>query len=116
MKDQRSSYLNTAVVGLAAGLAGAGLALLLAPQSGKRTRRRVKRWGKNMVQRVEEFQEDLTDRLEDLVEDFEEVRSRSLEKGKNISVQVRSELLRPLQASKDLMVRKIQQAESLLNE
>ena len=115
MSDQRN-FFSAAVVGVAAGLAGAGLALLLAPQSGKRTRRRVKRWGQNALRRVEDFQEDLTERLEDLVEDFEEVRNRSFEKGKSISVQVRSELMRPLQASKDLMARKIEQAESLLND
>ncbi len=116
MTDRQRDLLRTATVGIAAGLTGAALALIFAPQSGKRTRRRIKRWGGDLVARVEDFQEDIAERLDDLVEDFEEVRARGLEKGKNLSVQVRSELLRPLQASKELMSRQLERAERLFDD
>lgn len=50
------SFLSGLIIGAAI---GAGIALLLAPQSGKRTRRQL-------VRSVEGFTDDATDRLDDV--------------------------------------------------
>lgn len=64
------SFVSGLVVGAAI---GAGLALLLAPQSGKRTRRQLAR-------SVEGFRDDATDRWGDVSDDLRSVVKTSREK------------------------------------
>ena len=57
--------LNLASSILVGGVIGAGAALLLAPQSGKRTRRDIKRFGQRMGRSVGHVVDDVTDKMQD---------------------------------------------------
>ncbi len=116
MIETKNGILKTAAIGLGAGLAGAALALVLAPQSGKRTRRRIRKWGGTLVTRAEDFRDDVSERLEDLVEEFDAAKRRGLEKGRNLSVQVRTELLKPLQLSREIVSKQVERAESIFRD
>jgi hypothetical protein len=50
--EARNEKLNGALMFVAGGLLGAGLALLLAPQSGRRTRRDIVHLGKNGQEKI----------------------------------------------------------------
>lgn len=67
---ERSSP-NLAVVTLLAGLAGAGLALLFAPRSGRETR-----------EKIQEKAEDIKDRAENSLHDIKDKVSSGIEKGR----------------------------------
>lgn len=53
---------------LVGGLLGAGIAMLFAPQSGKRTRRDISRFTKNAASGAKEAIEDATESVQDLVD------------------------------------------------
>jgi len=55
-KDRTTSILVALVVG---GLVGAGIALLLAPQSGKRTRQQIA----DLAEDLKDYASDLTDKV-----------------------------------------------------
>lgn len=60
-------FLSGAVLG---GVIGAGVALLLAPQSGKETRKMIKEKVKDVGSEIKEFGEDLGPKFKDFREDL----------------------------------------------
>lgn len=90
-----------------AGATGAALALLLAPQSGRRTRRDLRKFKDNVLDRMSDFQEDVRDRVVELVDDFEAQIQRTRSKAGD-------EWLRPLYASKEVLGEQIDRAEKFL--
>ncbi len=92
---------------LLAGATGAALALLLAPQSGKRTRRDLRKLKNHVVDRMGDFQEDLRERVVELVDDLEVQVQRTKAKAGD-------EWLRPLHASKEVLSQQIDRAEKFL--
>jgi gas vesicle protein len=73
--------LQDVVLFLTGGLLGATIALLFAPQSGKRTRRDIIRWGENAKRQSEEIQVQISQAIEDLVDDISERVEESLDRG-----------------------------------
>jgi len=73
-------------VGLAlviGGILGAGIALLFAPQSGRKTRRQLHRLGKKAVNKAEAVKLDLQDSFDNLVTDIAEKLESEVEKGRD---------------------------------
>jgi len=111
--NRQNDHTKTVLLAIGAGLLGASVALLFAPQSGKKTRRGLQRFGGNVSRRAEDLYEDLTDRLEEMVTAAETIGSNGLEKGKETGQKIQNELVRRLEASKDLISKQITRIESL---
>jgi gas vesicle protein len=79
---------------LAGGIVGAGLALLLAPQSGQRTRKDIIRYAKKSKLRAGEAVDDLSATVSDLVDSLGDKTDDLLEKGKGVAGTARKDLIR----------------------
>jgi len=88
---------NNAVVGammlLAGGVIGAGLALLYAPQSGQRTRKQISRYAKKVRNETEEMIRDAADAVTDMAEDLGDKTSELTRRGGEVAEDWRKHLL-----------------------
>ena len=107
--------MKTALFFIAGGMAGATLALLFAPQSGKETREAIQGAGEELVGKAEELQEDLSDKVAALVEDALVIAEQGLDKGMGMTEKVQEDLLSTLHTSKDLISRQIERAQHLVH-
>ena len=114
-KRKDETHMKTALFFIGAGMAGAAVALLFAPQSGKKTRRAIQGAGEDLVDRAEALQEDFSERVAALVEEALVVAEQGLEKGKGITGKVQENLLSTLHTSKDLISRQIERAQHLVH-
>lgn len=113
MGQKENHALNTALLMIVSGLVGATVALLFAPQSGKQTRRDIRKFGNKVVNRAEEFQTDLRERIDDFVEEVVDATSSGFEKTKEATTRVREEVVGALQAGKDMISEQIDRVEVL---
>jgi gas vesicle protein len=102
MSDRDSN--NSAVVGalmlMAGGIIGAGIALMYAPQSGEKTRKGLARYAKKTRRRTEdavEAVEDFSEHVVDMAEAVGERASEILEKGKDMAYGAKKGLLKAIQ-------------------
>jgi gas vesicle protein len=95
-----------------AGLLGATLALVLAPQSGRKTRREVRRVAGTFTDRAKDLRRDIKERMEDLVKEW---REQSV-KGVGNREDLRKNLLQGLRNSRDLISSKIARIEQEVQE
>lgn len=79
---------------------GASIALLMAPQSGAKTRRQLVRYGKKAGSRAQEFVGEIAESLDDVLGEILEVGEEGLEKGKALTERARGEILEVLDAGK----------------
>ena len=77
-----------------AGEVGAGVALLLAPQSGQRTRKDIVRYAKRTKNRANEAVDDLSATVSDLVDTIGDKTDDLLDKGKDVAGGARKDLIR----------------------
>lgn len=94
MEDRDKKVAAAALLMVAGGIVGAGLALLWAPQSGQRTRRDISRYAKRAKTRADEAVEDITTNINDLVETIGEKTDELVEKGKDVASGARKDLMR----------------------
>ena len=94
MEDRDRKVAAAALLIVAGGIVGAGLALLLAPQSGRPTRRDISRYAGRVKTRADEAVEDLTTNINDLVETIGEKTDELVEKGKDVAGGARKDLIR----------------------
>ena len=94
MEERDKKVAAAALLMVAGGIIGAGLALLLAPQSGQRTRRDISRYARKVKSRADEAVEELTDNINDLVETIGDKTEDLLEKGKDVAGSARKDLIR----------------------
>jgi gas vesicle protein len=94
MEDRDNKVAAAALLMVAGGIIGAGLALLFAPQSGQRTRRDIVKRAKKVKTRADDAVEDLTDSISDLVETIGDKTEDLLEKGKDVAGGARKDLIR----------------------
>jgi gas vesicle protein len=92
---------NNAMVGalmlVAGGIIGAGVALLFAPQTGKKTRRDIVRIAKKTKHKAEDVVDNFTDTISDLVDAVGEKASGILEQGKDMAYDAKKEVLRAIE-------------------
>lgn len=74
-------------------LIGAGVALLFAPQSGKRTRRDIQRFGQSVWRRADRFTEDIQHSLGDLMEEIGRASQSAIDAGRDVSSKTKAEIL-----------------------
>jgi len=94
MEQRESKVAAAALLILAGGVAGAGLAILFAPQSGQRTRKDIARYAKKTKNRAGEAVDDLSANINDLVDVISEKTDDLLEKGKDVADSARKDLIR----------------------
>jgi gas vesicle protein len=96
---------NRAVAGalmlVAGGIIGAGMALLFAPQSGERTRKDIARYGKKVRRKAEEVVDDFADTVSDLVETVSEKAEDLLDKGRDLSYEAKKELVKVIEEGQE---------------
>jgi gas vesicle protein len=92
---------NNAVVGalmlVAGGVIGAGLALLFAPQSGERTRKDIVRYSKKVRRKAEGIVDDFADSVSEMVETVAEKAEDILDKGKDMAYEAKKDLLKAIE-------------------
>ena len=93
-KDKDKDIAVAAMLMVAGGILGAGIALLLAPKSGQRTRRDIMRSAKKVRSRAEEAVDDLSININDLVESIGDKTDDLFDKGKDIAGSARKDLIR----------------------
>ena len=94
MDNREKKVAAAALLVLAGGIAGAGLALLLAPQSGQRTRKDIVRYARKSKIRAGEAVDDLSGNISDLVDTIGDKTEDLLEKGKGVAGSARKDLIR----------------------
>ena len=94
MRDSEKKVAAAALLIVAGGIIGAGVALLFAPQSGERTRRDLNRYAKRVKTRADETAEDLSVSITNLVESIGEKTDDLVEKGKDLAGSGRKDLIR----------------------
>ena len=93
---------------LTGGLLGATIALLFAPQSGKKTRRDIIHWGKMAKNKSEQFQLQVTHAIDSLVEGVSEKVEESLDRGLEWTEKTASEFQEVLSTGKESIQREIE--------
>jgi gas vesicle protein len=103
MAKKNNSGTLGAVILVVGGIIGAGTALLLAPQSGQRTRRQLVRCSRRARNQAEEMVKDAADSVSDVIEDLGNRTSDLFERGEEVAESWRSHLLESLdQGQKNL--------------
>ena len=99
--------LNGVGLFLAGGLVGAALALILAPQSGKKTRRDIVRLGKRAKLESEKIQLEMSHAINDLVDDVSERVQDGLERGREWTDRTTQGVLSALNTGKEYIQKEI---------
>jgi gas vesicle protein len=94
MEERDKKIAAAALLIVAGGVIGAGLALLFAPQSGTRTRKDIIRYSKKARNRADEVVEDLAANVSNLVETIGEKTDDLVEKGRDVAGGARKDLIR----------------------
>ena len=91
---------NKAVVGalmlIGGGIIGAGLALLLAPQTGRATRRDIEKYAKKSRRKAEEMVDDFSASIADMVEKVGEKASEIIDRGKDVADEATDNLIKAI--------------------
>jgi gas vesicle protein len=96
-RDDHSGKIMMMLVG---SFVGAAVALLLAPQTGERTRKELVRAGKKAGNRAQKFVSRIAKDLDRTIGDIIEFSESGMEKGKELTGKTREEILDVLDAGK----------------
>lgn len=100
MADRDNKVVVGALMLLAGGIIGAGVALLYAPQSGQKTRKEIYRYTKKARRKGEEALEaveDFTEQVTDMAEAMGERAAEILDRGKDMAYGAKKNLLKALE-------------------
>ncbi len=100
MSENRNKT-NVATAFIIGGILGAGIALLFAPQSGARTRRQIRGFGRKALEKAASMQSELRDTIDDLVDDVTEKLSDEIERGREWSENRIKEVRRALESGRN---------------
>jgi gas vesicle protein len=95
--NNNSSAMVGALMLVAGGIIGAGVALLFAPQSGKKTRRDIVRYSKRAKNRAGEVVDDFADSISDMVDAVGEKASDILDRGKDLAYEAKKDVLKAIE-------------------
>jgi len=96
MESTKDKVTAGALLIIAGGLVGAGLALLFAPQSGKKTRRDISRFASRVKDRTEDLVEEFGETVSDLVETIADRAGELLDQGKDLAHSAKKEVIKAL--------------------
>jgi len=113
--DRNGNSVMTGTLLLAAGvLIGAGAALLLAPQSGKATRKDIARYAKNARRKAEGVVGEFTDSVSGMVDAVGDKAEDILDKGKDLSHEAKKELIGAIEDGRKKLERQRAKLEKLI--
>jgi gas vesicle protein len=98
--EKSNTTIHLATAFILGGLAGAGIALILAPQSGERTREDLRYWGKVIRIKSEKAQRELERGMKTLVADVSEKLQNAVEEGKQLTDRTVPALLGALESGR----------------
>jgi gas vesicle protein len=81
---------------MAGGIIGAGLALLFAPQSGKRTRRDIARVSRKMKDQATDAVEEFSESVHEMVDSVSDKAADLLDKGKDLAHSAKKDVLKAI--------------------
>jgi gas vesicle protein len=94
MSEDNNTRVAGALMLIAGGIVGAGLALLFAPQSGKATRKDIARYARKTKRRAEDVVEEFSSCVSKMVESAGETAEDILDKGKDMAEEAKKDILR----------------------
>lgn len=101
MSDVNNTYKVGALMLIAGGIIGAGVALLYAPQSGKETRKDIKRYARKARRKTEEIVDDFSDSVSRMVSTIGEKTSDILDRGSDLAQDTKKEILKTLEEGQE---------------
>lgn len=96
MDGRSNDVLMGALLVLAGAILGAGAALLVAPQTGRETRRDIARYARKTNRKLEGVAGDVAESVADMADAVEEKAEELLEKGKDLSRESREAVITAL--------------------
>lgn len=93
MDERNDDVMMGAMLVLVGAILGAGAALLMAPQSGRRTRKDIARYARKTSRKLEGAAGEVVERVAEMADAVEEKAEELLEKGKDLSVESREVVL-----------------------
>ena len=101
MADRDNSAMVGALMLVAGGIIGAGVALLFAPQSGQKTRKDITRYAKKVRRKAEGVVDDFADTVSDMVDAVSEKAEDILEKGKDMAYEAKKDIVKVIEDGQD---------------
>ena len=114
MEENDRKALTGALLVLAGAILGAGVALLVAPQSGKETRRDISRYAHRARRKVEGLAGEVAESVVDMAEAVEEKAEELLDKGKDLAKESRDAVLSALEEGQERIGRQRDRLAKLL--
>ena len=106
--ETKNEKLDGVLLFVAGSLLGAGVALLLAPQSGKRTRRDILHLGKMAKKKSEQIQLEMRHAIDNLVEDISEKIEERADRGREWTEKTTEGVLQALNSGKDYIRKELE--------
>jgi gas vesicle protein len=114
MDDRNDNVMMGALLMLTGAILGAGVALLVAPQTGRATRRDIARYARKTGKMVEGVAGEVAERVAGMVDAVEETAEEFLEKGKDLSKESRKAVLDALNEGQERLGRQRDRLAKLL--
>jgi len=114
MDERNDDVMMGAMLVLVGAILGAGAALLLAPQSGRKTRRDISRYTRKTGKVLEGVAEEVVGSVSGMVDAVEETAAEFLEKGKDLSKESREAVLAALNEGQERLGRQRDRLAKLL--
>jgi gas vesicle protein len=114
MDDRNDNVMMGALLVLTGAILGAGVALLVAPQTGRATRRDISRYARKTGKMVEGVAGEVAERVAGMVDAVEETAEEFLEKGKDLSKESRKAVLDALNEGQERLGRQRDRLAKLL--
>ncbi|MFO7983323.1 MAG: YtxH domain-containing protein [Desulfuromonadales bacterium] len=99
MPENARKTLAGSLLLIAGGAIGAGLGILYAPQSGKRTRRQASRYGRKLRTETEKKAHKATESVSDFIDDLGDQTEHLVKRGGEVTDDLRKELLRSMDSA-----------------
>ena len=106
--EARNEKLNGVLLFVSGSLLGAALALLLAPQSGRRTRRDIVHLGKMAKKKSDQIQLEMRHAVDNLVEDISEKMQEGMDRGREWTENTTQGVLQALNSGKDYIRKELE--------
>lgn len=101
MSENNNNAMVGALLLVAGGVIGAGVALLFAPQSGKQTRRDIARYSRKARRKAGDLADEFSDAVSGMVETVGEKASEIIAQGKDLAQDAKREVLRAVEEGQE---------------